>query len=174
MLVRAIKGVALTATGLLTGAFGYGAVNLAPTFWEVPLQMRLSFHAELMKMNSPVMQTAMVAAALSSLALALRTRGRERLLAVGATVLTVGSFLITRFGNVPINARIKEWAVTSAPADHVEILQRWDMFNRMRTSTALIAFILLVITAVATFKDRSEPGSEAPEPDEARHQDTKV
>lgn len=174
MLVRVTKGVALTATGLLTGAFGYGAVNLGPTFWEVPLQMRLSFHAELMKMNSPVMQTAMVAAALSSLALALQTRERERLLACGATVLTVASFLITRFGNVPINARIKEWAVTSAPADYAEILHRWDLFNRMRTSTALIAFILLVITAVATLKDRREPRGEVPEPGGARQQDTKV
>ncbi|MFF8955275.1 anthrone oxygenase family protein [Streptomyces sp. NPDC014894] len=161
MLVRVTKGLALTFTGLLSGAFAYGAINLGPTFWEVPLQMRLSFHAQLMTMNSPVMQTAMVASSLSSLALAVQTHGRERLLAGGAAVLTVASFFITRFGNVPINGRIKQWAVTSAPADHVEILQRWDMFNRMRTSTALIAFILLVVLAVAANGQRRKTGAEA-------------
>ncbi|HZF91494.1 DUF1772 domain-containing protein [Streptomyces sp.] len=158
--MRWVKGIALTATGLLAGAFGYGAVNLAPTFWEVPMDMRLSFHAELMKMNSPVMQTAMVTSMLSSLALAFVTRGRERLLAGGATLLALASFLLTRFGNVPINGRIKEWAVSSPPADHVEILERWDMFNQLRTLSAVLALVLLVITAVGRFEDRRPPGEE--------------
>ncbi|MFJ7266950.1 anthrone oxygenase family protein [Streptomyces sp. NPDC099050] len=158
MLVRATKGIAVAATGLLAGAFGYGAVNLGPTFWEVPLDMRLSFHAELMKMNSPVMLSAMAVAGVSSLALALQTRGRERALAAGATLLVGTSFLVTRFGNVPINGQIKVWATTSAPADVLEILHRWDMFNRIRTSTALVALILLVITAVAPLQGRREAG----------------
>ena len=145
MRVRLTKAIAVTATGLLAGAFGYGAVNLGPTFWSVPLETRLSFHAELMKMNSPVMLTAMGTAALSSLALTLQTSGRERLLAAGATALTGTSFLVTRFGNVPINAQIKVWAATSPPADYAEILHRWDLFNRTRTVTALAAFVLLVI-----------------------------
>ncbi|MFD9432729.1 anthrone oxygenase family protein [Streptomyces sp. NPDC060002] len=168
------KGIAVTATGLLTGAFGYGAVNLAPTFWEVPMETRLSFHAELMKMNSPVMLTAMGAAAASSLALSLQTRGREQLLAAGATLLTGTSFLITRFGNVPINAQIKVWAGTSAPADAVEILHRWDLFNRMRTGTALAAFVLLVITAVGS-PDGRQPAVSAPsEPDDARREEAEA
>ncbi|MFI2437045.1 anthrone oxygenase family protein [Streptomyces sp. NPDC018693] len=158
--MRWVKGIALTATGLLAGAFGYGAVNLAPTFWEVPMDMRLSFHAELMKMNSPVMQTAMVTSMLSSLVLAVVTRGRERLLAAGAALLVLASFLITRFGNVPINARIKKWAVSTPPADHVEILERWDMFNRLRTLTAVAALVLLVITAVGRFTDRRAAAEE--------------
>ncbi|MFB6519843.1 anthrone oxygenase family protein [Streptomyces sp. NPDC056401] len=161
MRVRATKGIAVAATGLLAGAFGYGAVNLGPTFWEVPLDMRLTFHAELMKMNSPVMLSAMAVAGAGSLALTLQTRGRERALAAAATLLVGTSFLVTRFGNVPINAQIKVWATTSAPADYAEILHRWDLFNRTRTSTALIAFILLVITAVAPLQERRESGSES-------------
>ncbi|OIJ94127.1 hypothetical protein BIV24_11255 [Streptomyces colonosanans] len=145
MRVRTTKAIAVTATGLLAGAFGYGAVNLGPTFWSVPLETRLTFHAELMKMNSPVMLTAMGVSALGALALTLQTRGRERWLAAGATALTATSFLVTRFGNVPINAQIKVWAVTSPPADYAEILHRWDLFNQTRTATALAAFVLLVI-----------------------------
>ncbi|SEQ08749.1 protein of unknown function [Streptomyces sp. yr375] len=174
MRVRVTKGIAVTATGLLTGAFGYGAVNLAPTFWKVPLETRLSFHAELMKMNSPVMLTAMGAAAASSLALTLQTRGRERWFASGATLLTGASFLITRFGNVPINAQIKVWAATSAPADAVEILHHWDLFNRLRTGTALAAFVLLVVTAVAPLDGGPQPVRAPSEPDGARHEEAEA
>ncbi|WP_324615789.1 anthrone oxygenase family protein [Streptomyces sp. NRRL S-118] len=53
------------------------------------------------------------------------TRGVSRWLAGGAGLLALASFLITRLGIVPINGRIKQWAATSAPADHAEILARW-------------------------------------------------
>lgn len=145
MLVRIVKGIALLSTGLLSGAFGYGAANLAPTFWAVPLDLRLTFHIELMKMNGIVMQAAMGLAAVSCIVLAILLRGTPRLLAAAATTLTVASFLVTRFGNVPINRQMRDWVATSPPADHIAILQRWDMFNYLRTSTAIIAFAILVV-----------------------------
>lgn len=148
MRIRLVQGFALLSTGLLSGAFGYGAANLVPTFNAVPLDMRLSFHAELMKMNGITMQAAMGASILSSLTLAVLTGGRARLLSGAAGLLALVSFLITRFGNVPINGRIKQWALTSAPADHAEILRRWELFNNMRTLTALAAFVLLIVLAV--------------------------
>ncbi|MFF3678417.1 anthrone oxygenase family protein [Streptomyces sp. NPDC002120] len=146
--VRVLQALALLATGLLAGAFGYGAANLVPTFNAVPLDMRLSFHAELMKMNGITMQAAMAVSTLSTLALAALTRGRARLIAGAAGLLTLASFLITRLGNVPINGRIKEWALSSAPADHAEILRRWELFNNLRTLTALTAFVLLIALAL--------------------------
>ncbi|MFF1560511.1 anthrone oxygenase family protein [Streptomyces sp. NPDC058279] len=160
--LRLLKGVALLATGLLAGAFGYGAANLVPTFNAVPLGMRLSFHAELMKANGITMQTAMAVSTLGSLALAVLTGARDRLLAGAAGLLTLASFLITRFGNVPINGRIKEWALTSAPADHAKILGRWELFNDLRTLTALAAFALLIVLVL-----RQPPAAEGAEAAEA-------
>lgn len=162
MPIRLLQGLALLATGLLTGAFGYGAANLVPTFNAVPLDMRLSFHAELMKMNGITVQGAMVVSTLTSLALVVLTRGRARLLAGAAALLTLGSFLITRLGNVPINGRIKEWAVTSAPADHAEILARWELFNNLRTLTALAAFVLLIVLCL--WRPASAPPASAQGP----------
>ncbi|MFI0986980.1 anthrone oxygenase family protein [Streptomyces exfoliatus] len=60
---------------------------------------------------------------------------------------------ITRLGNVPINGRIKEWAVTSAPADHAGILNRWEAFNYARTAAAFAAFALLILLTLR----RDEP-----------------
>jgi uncharacterized membrane protein len=143
-----VQAFALLSTGVLTGAFAYGAVNLAPTFDAVPLDMRLDFHAELMRMNGITVQSAMVTSAVSTLLLAVLTRGRARVLAGTASALALASFLITRFGNVPINGRIKQWAATSAPADHAEVLARWDLFNHARTLAALLAFVLLIVQVV--------------------------
>ncbi|MCC8251570.1 DUF1772 domain-containing protein [Saccharothrix luteola] len=154
---RLVTVLALLSTGLLAGAFGYGAVNVATTFDVVPLDVRLTFHSALMRMNGPVMQTTMGLAALSSLALAGLHRGRPRLLAGAAGALAVTSFLITRFGNVPINGRIKVWADTAPPADHAAVLDRWEMFNVARTLTALVAFALVILLAVGIRERSSSP-----------------
>ncbi|MEV8624726.1 DUF1772 domain-containing protein [Streptomyces sp. NPDC051079] len=142
--IRILLGVALLSTGLLAGAFGYGVANLVPAFDSVPIGMRLDFHAQLMKTNGITMQTAMAVSAVSAFALAAVARARVRALAATAGLLTVASFLITRFGNVPINGRIKQWAVTAPPADHAEILRRWELFNDARTCTAVVAFAVLI------------------------------
>ncbi|MFD6451146.1 anthrone oxygenase family protein [Nocardia sp. NPDC060220] len=143
-----IRALALLTTGLLAGAFGYGAANLVPTFHRVPLQMRLEFHTELMQNNSISMQLTMAAAALSCLVLAVVQTGRDRALAAAAALLVVGSFLITRLGNVPINHKINAWAVDGAPADYADILARWDLFHFLRTGTALVAFALIITLVV--------------------------
>jgi uncharacterized membrane protein len=148
MPIKPVTGLALLSTGLLAGAFGYGAVNVQTTFNAVPLDVRLTFHSALMHMNGLVMQTTMALAALSCLALALLARSGQRYLAATAGVLAVASFLITRLGNVPINGQIKVWAVTTPPPDYASILQRWEMLNVARTTTALAAFMLIIVLTV--------------------------
>lgn len=162
MAIRLIKGLALLSTGLLAGAFGYGAVNIATTFRAVPLDVRLTFHAALMQMNGLVMQTTMAIAALSSIALAALVRGKSRLLAGAAGALVVISFLVTRFGNVPINGQIKVWAVTAPPADYVAILRQWDTYNIVRTVTALVAFALVIWIAVGANRATHPPSANKP------------
>ncbi|XVQ88938.1 hypothetical protein ACQP2K_16435 [Microbispora siamensis] len=79
--LRYIHGAALLATGLLAGAFGYGAASVIPTFGAVPLDVRLTFHTTMMKVNEPIMQTAMALAILTTFGLAIAGRGRVRRLA---------------------------------------------------------------------------------------------
>ncbi|MEO3925695.1 DUF1772 domain-containing protein [Micromonosporaceae bacterium B7E4] len=143
--VRVVRGLALLSSGLLAGAFCYGAVNVVQAFQSVPLEVRLTFHTALMRMNGPVMQSTMGVAFLSTLVLALLFRNTPRMLAAGASLLTLTTFLVTRFGNVPINRQIREWLAGSVPADHAAILQRWELLNYLRTCTALTAFVLLLL-----------------------------
>jgi uncharacterized membrane protein len=147
-MVRFVQGFALLAAGLLAGAFAYGAANIVPTFAAVPLDVRLTFHTAMMKVNEPVMQTAMALAIISSLTLAVVSRGLPRLLAAGGSMLEVTSLLVTVFGNVPLHREIRQWAASSAPAGYQEILQRWETFHTIRTVAALAAFLLIVIVVV--------------------------
>lgn len=140
-----IRSVALLATGLLAGAMSYGAVNVVPAFRAVPLDVRLTFHTALMRMNGPVIQTVMALAFLGSVLLAVTHRGRPAWIAGAAAALILVSFLVTRFGNVPINADIKVWAATAPPPDHAAILRRWEIFNVVRTVAAVAAFALLLV-----------------------------
>ncbi|MEU6560754.1 DUF1772 domain-containing protein [Nocardia nova] len=150
MLSNSLRGAALLFSGLLAGAFGYGAVNVLYAFREVPLDVRFTFHTALMKVNGPVMQSLMALAVLGTLVLAVRSAGRQRRLAAAASALTFSSFLITRFGNVPINQEIKRWAVGVPPSDYADILRRWELFHFTRTGCAVAAFVL-VITAITGF-----------------------
>ncbi|MFI6175428.1 anthrone oxygenase family protein [Nonomuraea sp. NPDC051191] len=147
--VRYLHGAALVATGLLAGAFGYGAANVVPTFGAVPLDVRLTFHTTMMKVNEPVMQSAMALAILTTFGLAVAARDLPRRLASGAGALALASLLITVFGNIPLHARFREWAAGQAPVGHAEIFQRWELFHTLRTLTALAAFVLIVVAAVA-------------------------
>lgn len=147
-LLLAVRRLTLLCTGLLAGALCYGAANLVPAFGAVPLELRLDFHTELMRMNGITVQGAMALSAVGSFVLTLPAFGpdrlRERILAGTAGLLTVATFLITRFGNVPINARIKEWAATVPPDGHAEVLRRWELFNLGRTGTAVAALAVLI------------------------------
>ncbi|SCG39659.1 DUF1772 domain-containing protein [Micromonospora halophytica] len=153
-LLPVARGLALLFTGLLAGAFGYGAVNVVQTFKAVPLDVRLAFHTALMRMNGPVIQSTMALAFLSSLVLAVLMHGFARRVAATASVLVATSFLVTRLGNVPINGRIKVWAVTGAPPDHAAILRRWELFNDVRTVAALVAFLLLLTLVTPLARQR--------------------
>ncbi|MGR4883740.1 anthrone oxygenase family protein [Streptomyces sp. LARHCF249] len=168
MRIRLVHGISLLATGLLAGAFGYGAANLVPTFNAVPQDMRFDFHTELMKINGITVQSAMVISTLSALTLALLTHGRTRALAATASALTLASFLITRFGNVPINGRIKQWAVNGPEPDTAKLLQRWELFNDARTITAAAAFTLLVALALRNGPTEAAARSRTPDQRQSR------
>ncbi|MFG3617188.1 anthrone oxygenase family protein [Nocardia sp. NPDC047654] len=147
------RAFALLCGGLLAGAFGYGAVNVLYAFREVPLDVRFTFHTALMSVNGVVMQSLMGLTILSTLVLAARATGRSRLLAGIASVLAAAAFLLTRLGNVPINQKIKVWAVTDPPADYADILGRWEAFHFARTGCALVAFLLVVLTTLPPAKE---------------------
>ncbi|WP_040815639.1 DUF1772 domain-containing protein [Nocardia concava] len=162
MRTRLLTAAALLTTGYLCGAFGYGLINVAQALKTVPLDVRFTFHTALMKVNGPVMQSTMALAALTSLLLAVYSTGLVRRWAATAFALEVTSFLITRFGNVPINGKIKQWAVGPVPSDYAQLLHRWELFHIARTTAALLAFLIIIAVAVSAQAPARQPVLVAP------------
>jgi hypothetical protein len=57
----------------------------------------------------------------------------------------VTAVLVTRFGNVPINQLFRKWLTAPPPADYLEALHRWTVFNDVRSAAAVFGFVLILI-----------------------------
>jgi len=68
----------------------------------------------------------------------------------GAIFYFAGTFLVTIFGNVPLNDQLA--AVAAADPDAAEIwanyLEQWTMWNSARTVAAMVAAVLFTISLV--------------------------
>ncbi|MEU4420705.1 DUF1772 domain-containing protein [Actinoplanes sp. NPDC024001] len=93
------------------------------------------------------------------IAAAARTN-RARLAAAAAPALVAASFLITRFGNVPINQEIRGWSPSDPPSGYADRLDRWELFHDLRTATAVAAFLILLL--VTEHQTRSRTPQAAP------------
>lgn len=141
-----VKFIALTATGLVAGAFFYASMNLLPTFYEVPLNVHLVFRTHLMTHNGISMQIVMILSIILPLWYARLNRRTIfcRNFAILAASLAFSSLLVTRLGNVPINLNIRAWDPFSPPENWVAILHKWDIYHLIRTITGIgchLAFI---------------------------------
>lgn len=139
--------LALLCTGLLGGAFYYGALNMVPAFYDVPPAVHLAYRVQLMKYNSASMQAIMALGFAMPVWFAWLAR-RERAardLAIAAGLLAITALLVTRFGNVPINGLIRSWPPEAPPDGWLEHLRRWNWFNLARTLAAAGSFVAMII-----------------------------
>ena len=65
----------------------------------------------------------------------------------GAISYLLGTFLVTIFGNVPLNDRLAAFSATDPDAAElwIQYLGRWTMWNHVRTTAAMIAALLYAL-----------------------------
>lgn len=85
--------------------------------------------------------------ALSAIA-AREDRPRMALLLIAAACFVI-SGLITRFGNMPINAMVIHWNIASPPAQWAELRDQWWRWHRMRLASGLIGLVMLVLATLS-------------------------
>jgi uncharacterized membrane protein len=141
--------LALLSTGLLAGVFYYGTFTVVPAFFEVPVEVHLKYRVALMNHNAVYVQLLTGIAIIGPLCLALASKNARtvRNYAIFAAIAALLSILTTRFGNVPINRMIRVWEAGTIPSDWRETLERWNMFNNIRTVFALVSFLLVLIAS---------------------------
>lgn len=66
-------------------------------------------------------------------------------LLMAATVCVIAATLITVFGNVPIINQIRTWSVNSPPSNWMEVAEKWQRCQTLRTilQTAALALVIL-------------------------------
>ena len=91
--------------------------------------------------------TAVLSIGMVVLALADWNAPSSMLYLAGATFYSVGTFLVTVFGNIPLNDRLA--AVSAAAPDAAELwmhyLKRWTMWNHVRAAAAMLAALMYVL-----------------------------
>jgi hypothetical protein len=100
-----------------------------------------------MRHNAIVMQSIMLVGILAPLwwAWTIRAMPAARAAAVAASIMNIATVLVTRFGNVPINQLVRKWLTEAPPANYLEPLHRWDVFNDIRSIAAVFGFLLILI-----------------------------
>jgi hypothetical protein len=127
--------------------FTYALFAIIPAWNEVPRAMHFTYRVALMRHNAVLMQSMMVVGILAPLwwAWTIRARPAARVCAVAAGIMNVAAVLVTRFGNVPINQLVSKWLTEAPPANYLEALHRWTVFNNLRSVAAVFGFALILI-----------------------------
>ena len=88
--------------------------------------------------------TALLSLGVVVLALVSRSHPSTMFLLGGAIFYFAGTFLVTMFGNVPLNDQLAAVSVTNRAARDVweHYLDRWTMWNHVRTASAMLAALM--------------------------------
>jgi uncharacterized membrane protein len=147
MKFQALRMSSILLTGLIAGTFFYGGLTVLPTFFDVKPYVHLTFRTMLMRYNAPVVMTLVMIAIIAQVLYSWQVRkiNIARIFVWLSLALTISSLLITRIFSVPINIVIKTWNPSSPPADWMNILATWNVYNTIRTFTSLGSFLFIII-----------------------------
>jgi hypothetical protein len=146
-----LQVLAIVVLGLMCGSELNVAVFAHPTLNRQPLHVHIPVRASFARLFGKVMPFWMVASALLNLLLLFPMAHLGVLaghLAQVALAIQVAAILFSLVGPVPINNRTKLWTPTNLPTNWTAQERRWDLYHWIRTSGLIVAFILLVVSAL--------------------------
>ncbi len=147
----ALQLLAIVVLGLMCGselnvaAFGHPTLNRQTT--DVHIPVRASFA----QLFGRVMPFWMIASTVLNLLLLFPFAHLGVLaahLARAAFAIQVLAVLFSIVGPVPINDRVKLWTPANLPPDWRAQERRWDLYHWVRTAGLIVAFALLVLSAL--------------------------
>ena len=146
-----LQVLATVVLGLMCGSELNVAAFGHPTLDRQPLEVHIPVRASFARLFGSVMPFWMVASTLLNLLLLLPfahlgvLAGR---LATAAFIIQVVAVVFSLVGPVPINNRVKLWTPTNLPSNWEAQERRWDLYHWVRTCGLIVAFILLVVSAL--------------------------
>jgi uncharacterized membrane protein len=118
---------------------GYGSA--------VYTQVRLIELAHLDDLATALLLPAIIASVVLAVAV-FRRHGSSRWVPLTAVVLLLATLVISVSISVPINTAQASWSVVAPPADWSAVRDRWQLAHVARTTTSVLAFVLLTVAAM--------------------------
>lgn len=146
MIVAALTIVQLVLSGLLAGEEAIVRWGVQPALRSLPDDAHVRARIALVKRLKVVVPAIMVPTVLVSIALLVVAGGSAGLAwrIAGAAALLV--FVLASFlGTVPINIGVNDWDPVRPPADWRAVVTRWERIDVLRSSAAVLAFVLFAI-----------------------------
>ncbi|MEO8764036.1 MAG: DUF1772 domain-containing protein [Ginsengibacter sp.] len=134
-------------SGLLAGillaiSLGYNPKNLSATTYIEQQQNAIRALNTLM----PLIGLVTIILTLVSASMQKDNKAVFAILLIAAILLVTGA-LVTRLGNQPINKIVMTWNAADPPNNWPELRDKWWSLHMIRTTTSLIAFLLIAWTA---------------------------
>lgn len=148
MTTHIIRFLNIVIAGLVAGVMfgiwiGYNPMSLsAVTYVE---QQQSVIHA----LNTLMPLLGLIAIILTLISAFLQKKNKPIMITLlVAAVLLIISGIVTRFGNQPINSIVATWNKANIPGSWTQLRDRWWEFHIIRVITGLLAFCLIVWSAV--------------------------
>ena len=132
--------LALTSGAAFVIWLDFNPSGLSPTFYAEKWQHAIQVFT--IPLNTVAILSVLFTITLTFLA----RRDRSSLyLLVCASVCVIAATLITVLGSVPLINQIKTWSVNSPPSNWMEVAEKWQRFQTVRTllQTAALALVIL-------------------------------
>lgn len=143
--------VTCTVVGVMVGVEAAVAFVVNPLLLRLPAGPSLEARADGARVLGRLMPFWYSGSTLCAAALAVLTWGSPAgAAALAATVLLVGSVLVSVLYLVPINDRSSSWTAEDHPADWREQHSRWDRLHHLRVAVIVVAFVLVVVAGVSS------------------------
>jgi hypothetical protein len=146
-----LQVLATVVLGLMCGSELNVAAFGHPTLNRQPLDVHIPVRASFATLFGRVMPFWMAASTLLNFLLLLPFEHLGVLaghLAQIAFAIQVFAILFSLVGPVPINNRTKLWTPANLPTDWKAQERRWDLYHWIRTCGLIVAFTLLVVSAL--------------------------
>ncbi|SFF55123.1 anthrone oxygenase family protein [Curtobacterium sp. YR515] len=141
--------VQLVLVGLLAGEEFIVRWGVQPAMASLPDDAHLRTRIALVKSLKVVVPMLMVPAVLATVAVLVVAGAGDGLGWRVAAAAALGVFVLASFlGTVPINIGVNDWDPLDPPADWKRVVVRWEQIDVLRSSAAIVAFVLSAIGVV--------------------------
>ncbi|WP_103379953.1 anthrone oxygenase family protein [Pseudonocardia dioxanivorans] len=140
-----LPAVAAAFAGVLAGGELLVRWGIAPALTALPDHSHLLARQSLVRRLRVLVPAVMVPTVVLAVVAAVLAGGVLPWLGVGVLAVFV---LVSAFGTVPINIRVDGWDAADPPADWHALVRRWQRIDVVRSTAALVAFLVLLAVLV--------------------------